>query len=50
MAMCTQVECDLAITLGELSAMWDEPIPRIMDAIDANKILAGQVTYIDVAP
>lgn len=46
MVMCTQVECDPAITLGELSTMWDEPVPRIMDAIDANKVLRGEPTYI----
>ena len=49
MLRCAQVECDPAITLGELSSMWDEPVHRIMDAIDANKVLRGEITYLSVA-
>ena len=34
------------ITLGELSKELNEPIERIMDAIDANRVLDGEQTYI----
>ena len=32
-------------TLGELAAMYDEPIERVMDALDANKERRGQKSY-----
>lgn len=41
---------DADVTMGELSTRWGEPIDRIMDAIDAVKVLHGELTYIDVRP
>lgn len=37
---------DTTLTLGELSKRWGESTERIMDAIDASKMLRGQRTYI----
>jgi hypothetical protein len=37
---------DGRITLGELSQHWGEPVSRIADAIDANKVVDGQKGYI----
>lgn len=39
---------DADVTMGELSQRWGEPIHRIMDAIDAVKVLSGELTYIEV--
>lgn len=43
-----QFESDRSVTLGELAYRWQEPVPRIGDAIDASKMLRGKRTYIDV--
>lgn len=32
--------------LGEFAARWGEPAERIMDAVDAVRVLAGERTYI----
>lgn len=32
--------------LGELAGRWGEPAERIMDAIDAVRVLRGEQTYI----
>ena len=37
-----------SITMGELSRRWDEPVERIMDAIDAVKVKNGEPTYITI--
>lgn len=37
---------DKSVTLGELSEEWDEPVDRIADAIDANKVVRGERGYI----
>jgi hypothetical protein len=41
-------EEDGALTMGELSARWGEPAERIMDAVDAVRVLRGERTYIPV--
>jgi hypothetical protein len=38
------------MTLGELGARWNEAPQRIMDALDASKMMRGKPTYIPVAP
>jgi hypothetical protein len=39
-------DSDRDVTLGDLSKRWKEPVERIMDALDASKMLRGQKTYI----
>ncbi len=34
------------VTLGDLSKEWHEPVERIMDAIDASRMLRGERTYL----
>lgn len=34
------------VTFGELSRRWGEPAERIMDAVDAVRVLSGERTYI----
>lgn len=41
---------DWTLMFGELSKRWDEPVERIMDAIDALKVMRGELTYISVPP
>jgi hypothetical protein len=38
-------EHDLTVTLGELATKYDEPIERIMDALDAIKERHGIKSY-----
>jgi|HubBroStandDraft_4_1064222.scaffolds.fasta_scaffold17784_9 hypothetical protein len=40
---------DGTLTTGDLSARWGEPAERIMDAIDAVRVLGGERTYIPVS-
>ena len=35
-----------ALTMGELSKRWGEPVERIADAIDAMRVARGERTYI----
>lgn len=37
------------VTLGELSEELDEPIDRIMDALETEKMLRGDPAYVDVS-
>jgi len=37
---------DTNVTIGELSERWGETTGRIMDAIDALRMLRGEQTYI----
>lgn len=37
---------DPKVTLGELSKKLDEPVERIMDALEADGMLAGKPAYI----
>ena len=37
---------DKALTMGELAARWGESPARIMDAVDAVRVLRGERTYI----
>lgn len=37
---------DADVTLGQLAEQWGEPIDRIMDAIDAVRVCAGEWTYL----
>jgi hypothetical protein len=39
-----------SITMEELSQRWDEPVDRIMDAIDAFRVKNGERTYITLPP
>jgi len=39
-------DADRALTMGDLSARWGEPPERIMDAVDAVRVLRGERTYI----
>ena len=39
---------DERLTLGELSARWGEPSSRIGDAIDAVRVMNGELPYITV--
>lgn len=39
---------DKALTLGELGRRWDEEPRRIADAIDAMKVVRGELSYISV--
>jgi hypothetical protein len=39
---------DAEVTLGELAERWGEPVQRIGDAIDAVKVLHGELSYIEV--
>lgn len=34
------------VTLGELGKRWDESMERVMDAMDASKMLRGIPTYL----
>jgi hypothetical protein len=36
------------VSLGELAERWGEPAGRIADAIDAMKVVHGQVSYLPV--
>lgn len=36
------------VTLGQIAEQLGEPVQRVMDAIDASKMLRGECTYIDV--
>jgi hypothetical protein len=45
MEMCADVN-DHTLTLGDLSQLWDEPAQRIADAVTANRVVAGQRTYV----
>lgn len=38
------------VTLDELATRWGEPVQRIMDAIDAIRVLHGETTYISLRP
>lgn len=40
---------DSQITLGQLAEMWNEPVGRVMDAIDAWRVCCGEQTYIPAA-
>jgi len=40
---------DWQLPMGELAARWGEPVPRIMDAVTAMRVLRGERTYISVA-
>lgn len=47
MEMCRSQEAETGdVTLGELSERWNEPVTRIMDAMDANKVVRGERGYI----
>lgn len=46
-AMVNELE-DRDVTLGQLSKSWDEPVERIMDALDASRMLRGESTYISL--
>jgi hypothetical protein len=37
---------EMQLPLGALSIEWGEPSERIMDAIDAIRVMAGEKTYI----
>jgi len=37
---------DRVLTMGDLAARWGEPPERIMDAVDAVRVLRGERTYI----
>jgi SpoU rRNA methylase family enzyme len=56
MQMCAEVMGRAAAndsagpTLGGLAEKWGEPIERVMDAIDAVRVLAGERTYVSVPP
>jgi hypothetical protein len=39
---------DEALPLGVLSGRWGEPAARIMDAIDAVRVMRGERTYVTV--
>jgi hypothetical protein len=39
---------DRAVTMGTLAERWNEPAERIMDAIDAVRVMNGERTYIPV--
>jgi hypothetical protein len=39
---------DEALTMGQLSERWGEPAERIMDALDAVRVLRGERTYVTV--
>jgi hypothetical protein len=39
---------DRALTMGQLSERWGEPAERIMDAVDAVRVLRGERTYITI--
>jgi hypothetical protein len=41
-------EEDSQMTMGQLAERWGEPAPRIMDAIDAVRVMRGERTYITV--
>lgn len=46
MELCARAEGEKDVMLGELSKRWNEPVERIMDAITANRVMAGEQTYI----
>jgi hypothetical protein len=46
--MVDALDSDRDVTLGELSERWSEPVERIMDAIQASKMLRGEPTYISL--
>lgn len=48
MEMTAAIPEDSTVTLGQLAGDWDEPIGRIMDAIDAVRVLNGEPGYIGV--
>lgn len=48
MMIVAAIAPDDQVTLGELAARHGEPIERIMDAIDAVKVLAGEPTYLTI--
>lgn len=39
---------DKQVPLGVLAERWGEPAARIMDAIDAVRVLAGERTYVSL--
>lgn len=39
-------ETEGTVTMGELARKYDEPIERIMDALDVLKIIRGEATQI----
>jgi hypothetical protein len=39
---------DADVTLGDLARRWDVPTARVMDAIDAVRVLRGERTYLPV--
>jgi hypothetical protein len=39
---------DWALPLGVLAERWDEPVGRIADAIDANRVFHGERTSYEV--
>lgn len=39
---------DTQVTLGQLATEWDEPVARIMDAIDALKVVTGEPSYLEI--
>lgn len=41
---------DAAVTMGALSDRWGEPAERIMDAIDAVRVMNGERTYVPLGP
>ncbi len=41
---------DEALPMGKLSERWGEPVHRIMDAIDAVRVMNGERTYITFEP
>jgi hypothetical protein len=41
---------DKELPMGKLAERWGEPVARIMDAIDAVRVLNGERTYITVDP
>jgi hypothetical protein len=43
-------ETDQSLTMGVLAERWGEPVERIMDAVCAVRVLAGERTYIPVNP
>lgn len=47
MKLVAQEPDDDSVTFGELSRRWDEPVGRIMDAIDALRVMAGEQTYVE---
>lgn len=44
MEMVASLDPNDQVTFGELSERWGEPVARIMDAVDADKMLEAAMT------